>query len=190
MGLYNYLKQSWKNDTNRSLWQDRKIKWRQESVIVKLEHPTRLDKAKALGYRAKQGYVIARVRLLRGGRKREKIRKGRRSKHFGRRKIVGKNYQWIAEERASKYFVNLEVLNSYLVTKDGKNYWFEVILVDPQRPEIKADSRINWICSSKNRGRAHRGLTSAGRKSRGLRYRGIGSEKVRPSLSAHDKRGK
>ena len=154
MGLYNYLKQSWKNDTNRSLWQDRKIKWRQESVIVKLEHPTRLDKAKALGYRAKQGYVIARVRLLRGGRTRPRRKKGRRSKRMTIRKTLQMSYRWISEIRAENRFRNLVVLNSYWVGEDGKNIWFEVILADPILNNIK-----------EVRGRAVRGLTSAARKS-------------------------
>ncbi|MDD5651475.1 MAG: 50S ribosomal protein L15e, partial [Candidatus Nanoarchaeia archaeon] len=67
---------------------------------------------------------------------------------------------------------------------------YEVILVDPERPEIKADSRISWICSGKNRGRVFRTLTSAGRRSRGLRHKGIGAEKIRPSLQANNRRAK
>ena len=34
-------------------------------------------------------------------------------------------------------FKNLEILNSYKLAKDGKHYFFEVILVDPAKPEIK-----------------------------------------------------
>jgi len=185
------MKESWRNiGDNKILRQSRLIQWRREPVVLKVENPTRLDRARSLGYRAKKGFLIARVRLSRGGRKREKIRKGRRSKHFGRRKIVGKSYQWIAEERANKNFINLEVLNSYLLAKDGKNIWFEVILVDPERPEIKADHRINWINNPANRGRVFRGLTSAGRKSRGLLNKGIGAEKIRPSLASNQRRAK
>ena len=79
------------------------------------------------------------------------------------------NYRQIAERRAASKFTNLEVLNSYWIAKDGKHYFFEVILIDPERPEIKADKTINWICSRKNKNRVFRGLTSAGKKSRGLR---------------------
>ena len=106
------------------------------------------------------------------------------------RKVVGKNYQWIAEERANRKFPNLEVLNSYYVGEDGKYYWYEVILVDPQAPEIKADKELNWICSGKHRGRVFRGLTSAAKKSRGLRKKGKGAEKIRPSLRAHGRKAK
>ncbi|MDD5650409.1 MAG: 50S ribosomal protein L15e, partial [Candidatus Nanoarchaeia archaeon] len=164
MGIYKYIKESWKGVRNRDLWQERLIRWRQEPAVVKIENPTRLDRARSLGYKAKTGFIIARVRVLRGGRKRLKIRHGRRSKHNARKKILGKNYQLVAEERANKNFINMEVLNSYYVAQDGKHYWYEVILVDPERPEIKADSRISWICSGKNRGRVFRTLTSAGRR--------------------------
>ena len=79
------------------------------------------------------------------------------------------NYRWIAEQRAARKYTNLEVLNSYQIAKDGVNYFFEVILIDPERQEIKTDKTINWICRAENRGRVFRGLTSAGKKSRGLR---------------------
>jgi len=137
---------------------------------VRLEHPTRLDRARSLGYKAKAGFVVARVRVRRGGRtKTRPSKKGRRSKRQSPRKTLRMNYQWIAEMRAAKKFPNLEVLNSYWLAKDGMHYFYEVILVDPSRPEIQADESIKWICSSKNRGRVFRGLTSAARKARGLR---------------------
>lgn len=79
------------------------------------------------------------------------------------------NYKWIAEQRAGRKYKNLEILNSYKIGKDGIHYFYEVILVDPERPEIKNDKTINWICKPENRGRAFRGLTSAAKKSRGLR---------------------
>ena len=79
------------------------------------------------------------------------------------------NYREIAEQRVARKFTNLEVLNSYLIGKDGIHYFYEVILVDPQRPEIKNDKTINWITKPVNKRRTFRGLTSAGKKSRGLR---------------------
>ena len=126
----------------------------------------------------------------RGGRQRETIRKGRRSKHFGRRKNVDKSYQSVAEERAVKKYPNCEVLNSYYVGEDGGCFWYEVILVDKSHPQILADPRINWIFKSKHTGRVFRGLTSAARKSRGLRHKGKGAEKLRPSRTANIKRRK
>ena len=92
-----------------------------------------------------------------------------------------KNLQVIAEERAARKFPNLEVLNSYYVAQDGRYKFYEVILVDPHHPVIKNDPHINWIGNPANRGRVFRGLTSAGKKMRGLRNKGKGAEKVRPS---------
>jgi large subunit ribosomal protein L15e len=93
-----------------------------------------------------------------------------------------KNIRLIAEERTAKKFPNLEVLNSYWVGQDGRSKWFEVILVDPHSPVIQADKDINWITGRQHTSRVFRSMTSAGKHVRGLRHRGRGAEKVRPSL--------
>ncbi len=187
MALHKYLSNLWKQPKSNlgDLWRERLIKWRKEPTIIKVNKPLRLDRARALGYKAKKGFVIARVKVNRGGRMRETLNKKRKSKNMRRLKIVEKNYQAIAEERCQRKFINLEVLNSYYVGEDGKNYWYEVILVDPNRPEIMSDTRINWICEKQHKHRALRGLTSAGKKVRGLRHKGKGAEKVRPSKRAN-----
>lgn len=56
--------------------------------------------------------------------------------------------------------------------KKHANRYFEVILVDPFHPVIRNDARINWICNPTHKHRESRGLTSAGRKHRGLRKKG------------------
>lgn len=151
------------------LWKERLIAWRSGNSTTRIEHPTRIDRARSLGYKAKQGFIIIRQRLLRGGHRRQDIAGGRRPKHFGKRLTLVKNYQHIAEERVQKKFVNLSVLNSYWVAEDGKHVWYEVIMVDPDHPVIKADPSINWIFQARNRTRVFHGRTSAGRKSRGAR---------------------
>ena len=88
------------------------------------------------------------------------------------------NYKWIAEQRVAKKYKNLEVLNSYPIGKDGMNYFYEVILLDSSRPEIKSDKKLNWI--SDNKKRPMRGLTSSAKKSRGLRHHS--KEKKRPNI--------
>ena len=190
MGIYKHIKNAWKKPKANmpELWRERLIAWRREPVTVKLERPTRIDRARSLGYKAKQGYVVVRQRVLRGGHTRPQIKKGRRPKHYGTRLSLRKNYQQIAEERAAKKFVNLAVLNSYWVIEDGKYYWFEIIFVDPDHPVIMSDNKINWICAQKNRSRVFHGKTSAGRKSRGLRGKGAGFEKARPSRRANQRR--
>jgi large subunit ribosomal protein L15e len=181
--LHKILSNLWKSPS-KELTRGRLIEWRKQSAVVKIDKPTNLASARSLGYKAKQGFVLARVRVLRGGRQRPLIKKGRRSKHRRRKKIVGMSYQWIAEQRAQKKFTNLEVLNSYKVGKDGKHYWFEVILVDPNHSVIKKDKELNWIGEGANKKRVTRGLTCAGKRSRGLRKKGKGAEKARPSRRA------
>ncbi|MBI2044925.1 50S ribosomal protein L15e [Candidatus Pacearchaeota archaeon] len=167
-GAYHYIKQAWKKPDTKTL-RERMIKWRKSETFTRVEKPLRLDKARALGYKAKVGFVVIRARLMRGGHKRTRPKKARRSKRMHTRKNLSMSYKWIAESRVAKKYPNLEVLNSYQVGKDGIHYFFEVICVDPSKPEIKNDPTINWICDRKNKKRALRGLTSAAIKSRGLR---------------------
>lgn len=167
-GMYHYIQQAWKKPDPETL-RKRMTEWRHASVFTKLDKPLRLDRARAIGYQDKKGFVVVRVRILRGGHKRSRPNKGRRGKRMHTRKTLKMNYKWIAETRVQKKYENLEVLNSYQIGKDGMNYFYEVILVDPQRPEIKNDSKMRWIYDNKKR--AMRGLTSAARKSRGLRHR-------------------
>ncbi len=170
-GLMHYLREAWKKP-DISVLRSRMIAWRRSNAVERVERPLRLDRAKALGYSAKPGFVVLRVRLMRGGRRRPVVNVGRRSKRKTNRLTLHMNYQGVAEQRAARKYQNLEVLNSYWVGEDGKYAYYEVILVDPNHPQIKADPKINWVSSSKNKGRAFRGLTSAGRKSRGLLVKG------------------
>ncbi len=179
-GLYHYLRQAWKKPDTERL-RESMIEWRKDNAVIKIEKPTRLDRARSLGYKAKKGFVVARVRVKRGGHKRTKPSKGRKSSKQTIRKTLKMSYQWIAEQRTQKKFPNLEVLNSYPLAKDGKYYFYEVILVDYSRPEIKNDRTINWICKKTNQNRVYRGLTSAGKKSRGLRKK-FPTNKSRPSV--------
>ncbi len=188
MGFYQLLKQTFQSQEHRTLEKEYLIKARRQPSIVRIEKPLKLYRARALGYKAKQGVIVVRVRVKRGGRKRPTIRAGRRPKHFHQEKVLGKNYQWIAEERAARKYPNCEVVNSYLAFKDGKHYWFEVILVDREHPAIIKDKQLKNI--AKQHGRVFRGLTSAGRKSRGLRNKGLGAEKVRPSQRANKRKAK
>jgi large subunit ribosomal protein L15e len=101
-----------------------------------------------------------------------------------------KSLQRIAEERASRRFPNMEVLNSYWVGQDGKLKYYEVILVDGHHPSIRNDKKLSWIGKPTHRGRAERGKTAAGRRGRGMGARGIGTEKTRPSIRSHANQGK
>ncbi len=187
-GLYHYLRENWKKPKKEEL-RKLMIDWRKGDSVTKIEKPTRLDRAHSLGYKAKKGFVIARVKILRGGRKRTRPKKGRKTKNQTVRKNLKMNYQWVAEQRAQKKFKNLEVLNSYKLGKDGRHYFYEIILIDPTKSEIKNNKKINWICKKTNQKRVYRGLTSAGKKSRGLRKKSP-TNKNRPSGRAGKRKGK
>jgi large subunit ribosomal protein L15e len=185
---YKYIAEAWAKPEKsfvEELMRQRLIEWRKQPAIIRIEKPTRLDKARKLGYKAKQGFAVVRVRVRRGGLRKQRPKAGRRPKRMGVKKFKpAKSLRLIAEERTARKFPNMEVLNSYLVGEDGRSKWFEVIMIDPHHPAIKADKDINWICQKQHRGRVFRGLTSAGKKVRGLRGKGLGAEKVRPSRKA------
>lgn len=185
-GLYYYLKQAWKKPDVKTL-RERMVEWRRAEVFTKLEKPLRLDRARSLGYKDKKGFLIIRVRVIRGGHWKERPNKGRKSRRLTARLTLKYPYREIAEQRVAKKFKNLEVLNSYLVGKDGQHYFYEVICVDPNVPEIKNDPTINWICKPVNRGRVFKGQTSAGKRSRGLRHHNP-MNKNRPSQRSYSKR--
>ncbi len=187
-GLYQQIRNIWKKPDPKRIRQ-LMIEWRKQPTVTKIDKPTRIDRARSLGYKAKKGFVIARVRVIRGGRKRYRTNKGRKSKRHTIKKVVKMNYKWVAEQRVQKKFQNLEVLNSYPLAKDGKYGFYEVILIDYSRPEIIKNKKINWITKPTNQNRVYRGLTSSGKKSRGLRNKSP-MNKNRPSVTAGKKRGK
>lgn len=183
--LYRYIGNSFRltqGDEGAELRHERLLTWRRDQTVTRLEHPTRLDRARAIGWKAKTGFLIVRVRVRRGGQRKRAIIAGRRPKRKGiLRMTLAKSLQRIAEERAGKHYPNLEVLNSYWVGEDGKEKFFEVILIDPAQPTILADPKLEWIGAPVHKGRANRGLTRAGRQGRGLRWKGKGAERMRPS---------
>merc|ERR1712107_578949 len=159
--------------------------------VHRASRPTRPDKARRLGYKAKQGYVIFRSRVRRGGR-RKQVRKGitdGKPKHSG---VVGLKFQRskrsLAEDRVGRVCGNLRVLNSYWINQDATYKFYEVICVDPSHTVIRNDPRINWICKPVHKHRELRGLTSAGRHNRGLVGKGRRYAKNRPSRRAVWKR--
>ncbi len=189
---YKYLAEAWKKPEAsfvKEIMKQRAIQWRRQPTVIRVERPTRLDRARKLGYKAKQGFVIVRVRVRRGWLKRPRPRAGRRPKRMGVTKIkLAKSLRLVAEERAGRKFPNLEVFSSYWVWEDGRFKWYEIVMVDPHHPVIQSDENVNWICESVHRRRVFRGLTSAGKKMRGLHHKGRGAEKLRPSREAVRKR--
>jgi len=164
------LSEVWKKpkESLGEAWKERIMQWRKENVVKRLDRPTRPDRARALGYKAKQGFVVARVRVGKGKRKRPKFKGGRVPKKMGRFFPPGKPKKLTSEERAARKFPNLEVLNSYYVGEDGQYEWFEVILLDPDNPGVSKDKERKFV-ARQHKGRVFRSLTSSGKKMRGLR---------------------
>ncbi len=146
MGAYKYMSKAWKRRESININQylrQAAIAWRRDRVIKRVQFPTRLDRARSLGYRRKQGFVVARVRVRKGGARKERPSSGRRPKALGAARFTrAKSLQGIAEERAAKKYPNLSVLNSYYVWEDGTSRWFEILLVDRNHPAIKRDHAI------------------------------------------------
>ena len=140
-----YMAQTW-----RRMWKEnsdelkfKAVAWRAEPTIHRIERPSRLDRARRLGYKAKQGVIIVRARVGRGGMRKQRPVAGRRPKHIGVSRIKqGISMRKVAEGRVGEKFPNLEVLGSYFLHKDGMNIWYEVILADPYHPAISKDREM------------------------------------------------
>jgi pilus assembly protein TadC len=101
--MYAYVREAWKHAEESGVadlqWERMQV-WRDEGTVVRVDRPTRIDRAHALGYKAKQGIAIARVKVHRGGRRASRYVRGRRTAHMGvRKKTPAKSLQRIAEER-------------------------------------------------------------------------------------------
>ncbi|MEE8168261.1 MAG: 50S ribosomal protein L15e [Candidatus Hydrothermarchaeales archaeon] len=194
MGMYSYIAKAWNKPSEsivRPLLRKRIPEWRKGESIVRVERPLRIDRARALGYKSKQGVIVVRSRIRRGGRRKQRPTGGRKPSKMGVKKYTPKkSLRWMAEERAGRKYPNLEVLNSYWIGEDGRYKYYEVIMLDPTHPSIKSDKDLKRLSEKQHRGRVYRGLTSAGKSSRGLRRKGKGAEKIRPSIRSKDRKGK
>jgi len=153
-----------KNYNYGSLMQKREIDFRKEKLsVVKVDKPTNLVSARSVGYKAKQGIFVARVRVRKGSGTYHRPKNKRRPKRQGQAKLTRKkSIRAIAEERASKKFENAEVLGSYKVAEDGKNHYFEIVLADRLASTIINDKELSFLVIGQQ-GRAERGKTFAGR---------------------------
>jgi len=122
---------------------DRVIGWRKQNAILRIDKPSRIQRARRLGYKAKQGIVVVRMRVGTGGMRKQRPRGGRRPKHLGVTRIkADDNMKTVAVRRVLERYPNMKLLGSYFVYKDGIHYWFEIILADPQHPRIVQDKEL------------------------------------------------
>ncbi len=122
----------------------RVVGWRKQSAVTRIEKPSRLQRARRLGYKAKQGIIVVRMRVGTGGMRKQRPTGGRRPKHLGVTRIkADDSMKTVAERRVLERYPNMKILGSYFIYKDGKHYWFEVILADPVHPRIAQDKELN-----------------------------------------------
>lgn len=122
---------------------DRVVRWRKQEAVTRIEKPSRIQRARRLGYKAKQGIVVIRMRVGTGGMRKQRPRGGRRPKHLGVTRIKADvSMKEVAENRVLERYPNMKLLGSYFVYKDGMHYWFEVILADPSHPSIAKDKEL------------------------------------------------
>ena len=121
----------------------RAVIWRNQNAVTRVEKPSRIARARRLGYKAKQGIIVIRMRVGTGGMRKQRPRGGRRPKHLGVTKIKADvSMKQVAERRVLERHPNMKLLGSYFLYKDGMHYWFEVILADPSHPRIAKDKEI------------------------------------------------
>lgn len=134
MGSFKYI-----HGNEMSLYknEDRKKELLQEArnqpIIKRIDGPTKLAKAKSVGYRAKQGYIIVRVRVSKGDFRRPRANHARRPSKSGIYYKLAISKENIARNRALKVFKNMDVVGSYFLIEDGKNKWFEIVMLDRTR---------------------------------------------------------
>lgn len=131
----------WKQ--NAPSLREKAIGWRKENALTRIEKPSRIQKARRLGYKAKQGIVVIRMRVGTGGMRRKRPVAGRRPKHLGVTRIKADvNMKEVAERRVLERYPNMKLLGSYFLYKDGMYFWYEVILADPSHPRIVKDKEL------------------------------------------------
>jgi len=131
----------WKD--NSAELREKAITWRKQNAITRVAKPSRIVRARRLGYKAKQGIIVVRMRVGTGGMRKQRPRGGRRPKHLGVTRIKADvSMKQVAERRVLERYQNMKLLGSYFLYKDGMHYWFEVILADPSHKRIAKDKEI------------------------------------------------
>ena len=117
--------------------------WRKQNAITRVDKPSRITRARRLGYKAKQGIAVVRMRVGTGGMRKQRPRGGRRPKHLGVTRIkAAVSMKQVAERRVLERYPNMKLLGSYFLYKDGMHYWVEIILADPSHPSIAKDKEL------------------------------------------------
>ena len=134
MGSYKYIHTNeialYKNDERKKeILQE----VRNQPILQRIERPTKPAKAKTIGYKAKQGYIVVRVRVSKGDFRRPRANHARRPSKSGLYYKLSVSKEDIARNRALKAYKNMEVIGSYFLIEDGKNKWFEIVMANSKK---------------------------------------------------------
>ncbi|MFA6064592.1 MAG: 50S ribosomal protein L15e [archaeon] len=195
MGAAKYIKEAfqneWKGVTDNNydyalIMRKRGIEYRnEERAVVVVEHPTNLPSARSVGYKAKQGIFVVRVRVRKGTGTHHRPKNKRRPKRQGQAKLSRKiSTQAMAEQKSSKHFENAEALGSYKVAEDGKWHYFEVVMADRNASTILADKNLAYLAHG-HKGRAERGKTFAGGANKIKNWKNKVKIKAKKALDRH-----
>jgi len=117
--------------------------WRTQNALTRIERPSRIARARRLGYKAKQGIIVVRMRVGAGGMRKQRPTGGRRPKHLGVTRIkAAVSMKQVAERRVLEKHPNMKLFGSYFLYKDGMYFWFEVILADKSHNSIIKDKEL------------------------------------------------
>jgi len=194
VGANKYIREAfqkeWKGITDNNydyalIMRTRGLEYRNEGdAVVKIEHPTNLPSARSVGYKAKQGIFVARVRVRKGTGTHHRPKNKRRPKRQGQAKLSRRiSTQGMAEQKASKRFENAEALGSYKIAEDGKWHYFEVVLADRTASTIINDKNLKWLPNHK--GRAERGKTFTGRANKENNKKNMRKHRAKIALDHH-----
>ena len=59
----------WK--TNSAELRQKAVLWRTQNALIRIERPSRIARARRLGYKAKQGIIVVRMRVGAGGMRKQ-----------------------------------------------------------------------------------------------------------------------
>ena len=131
----------WKE--NSAVLREKAVIWRKQNALTRIDRPSRITRARRLGYKAKQGIIVVRMRVGAGGMRKQRPTGGRRPKHLGVTRIKADvSMKQVAERRVMERYPNMKLFGSYFLYKDGMYYWFEVILADKSHNSIRKDKEL------------------------------------------------
>jgi large subunit ribosomal protein L15e len=102
--------------------------WRGQPTTVRIEGPTNIARARSVGFKAKQGFIMVRVKVKKGKHVRRAPAQGRKPGRNRKTQSSGMGLKRIAEVKAGLKFINFKPINSYLAGEDGQFKFFEVVL--------------------------------------------------------------